>query len=279
MIPKIRSAVVPAAGLGTRLRPLTKAIPKEMLPVGRRPVLEHVLLELKTAGIERVALIVSPQKQIIRSYFEDGADWGISIDYILQPQMKGLGEAVQRCREWTQDEPFLVAFGDCMLRTDCENPTHRLLAAHQQKAADTTLLVEHVPLEKVSRYGICDPENPIADNPAEPFRLKGFVEKPSPHLAPSRFALAARIVVGQGIFSALTRTPARQDGELGLAEAVAVWLHEGASVWAVPMHPGESRLDIGGLDTYLAAATVEAMRDTEFGEAVRRAAALELEKR
>src|ERR1051326_3097400 len=106
---RIRKAIVPAAGFGTRLHPLTKAIPKEMLPLGRKPVLQYVLEELKAAAIEEALLVISPGKEIIRNYFGDGAKFGIAIQYAVQNEMRGLGDAVLHGEEWANEEHFVVA--------------------------------------------------------------------------------------------------------------------------------------------------------------------------
>src|SRR5690349_17245036 len=97
----IDRAVIPAAGHGTRLRPITSAIPKEMLPLGRKPVLEHVLDEIRVAGITKVLFVVSPGKEMIESYFGDGQRFGVACDYVVQPQMLGLGDAILHAESWT----------------------------------------------------------------------------------------------------------------------------------------------------------------------------------
>src|SRR5512143_4179910 len=111
----IDRALVPAAGYGTRMRPLTRAIPKEMLPIGRKPVLEHVLDELKGAGIQRILFIISPGKDMVQGYFGDGSAWGVRCDYAVQQQMRGLGDALLHGEEWAEGHPVMVAFGDCLI--------------------------------------------------------------------------------------------------------------------------------------------------------------------
>src|SRR5579862_3343934 len=112
----IDRAIIPAAGFGTRLRPLTTAIPKEMLPLGRKPVLEYVIEELRDAGVSRILMVVSAGKQMVRDYFGDGTAWGVRCDYVLQPEMRGLGDAVLQGEAWSEGEPVVVAFGDCIVR-------------------------------------------------------------------------------------------------------------------------------------------------------------------
>ena len=117
--------MIPAAGLGTRLRPLTNAFPKELLPIGRRPVLAHIAAELRSAGITDALFIVSEQKPQIRAYFGDvyegeGADDAEALpalrcSYVIQPSQRGLGDALLYAEEWAAGMPFAVAFGDCMM--------------------------------------------------------------------------------------------------------------------------------------------------------------------
>ena len=116
----ITKAIIPAAGLGTRLKPLTDACPKELLPVGRYPVLWHVLLELQGAGITEVLFVVSHRKPQIRACFGDNFVGDTSLapikcDYVIQQEQRGLGDAILCGELWTGSDPFLVAFGDCMI--------------------------------------------------------------------------------------------------------------------------------------------------------------------
>jgi len=192
----LRRAVLPAAGLGTRLRPLTRAFPKELLPVGRKPVLAHIATELLGAGITHALFVVSERKPQIRGFFgdvyEDDVTGGaLHCTYAVQEEQRGLGDALLCAADWTAGEPFVVAFGDCMIDApDSAAPLRRLLAAHQSKASDATVLTEQVALEQVSRYGVLAPAEAQPDLPTEPFALMDIVEKPAPHEAPSRNVVA-----------------------------------------------------------------------------------------
>ncbi len=248
----IERAIVPAAGLGTRLRPLTRAIPKEMLPLGRKPVLEHVVDELKAAGILKVLFVVSPSKEMIRDYFGDGGEFGVTCDYTIQAEMKGLGDAVLRGAEWAGDEPFVVAFGDCLIRSSSSVPLARVVETHISKKSAATVLCEQLPRENTSRYGILSPVGDLDDHDA-PFRMKDIVEKPRPEDAPSTLAVAARWVLNPEVFEFIrTQTPA-SDGEVNLTDPVRRMIADGAVGWGVPLLAGETRCDIGGWETYLRA--------------------------
>ncbi|MCC6730934.1 MAG: NTP transferase domain-containing protein [Chthonomonadales bacterium] len=263
---RVRRAVVPAAGLGTRLRPITSAIPKEMLPVGRKPVLEHVVDELRAARITEVVFVISPGKEVVRAYFGDGCNRGVRCAYVVQPEMLGLGDALLRAEPLVADEPFAVAFGDCIVQAQTP-PLARLLAAQAENAWDAAVLVERVPRESTSRYGVVSP-TPGADAAAA-FAIRDVVEKPRPEEAPSDLAVAARWVLCPAVFDVIRRTPADANGEVGLTQAVRLLLREGGRVGAVRLLAGERRLDIGAWRTYLAAAAEAAIDDSESGPAVR----------
>lgn len=267
----ITRAIVPAAGWGTRLRPLTNAIPKEMLPLGRRPVLEYVLTELRACGIEQVLFIVSAGKEAIRKYFAHGDEFGLRCDYVEQREMRGLGDAVLHAEDWSQGEHFVVAFGDCIIEPAAAPPLQRVLDTHALRDSIATVLAESIPRERSRSYGILAPaeNDPIT---AQPFELAGVVEKPDPIDAPSAFAVAARWVLSPVVFEALRQTKPARNGELNLTDAIHGMIRSGSRSWAVPLLPGERRLDIGGWETYLSAAASYALKDHEFGPQVRAAA-------
>ena len=275
----VTKAVIPAAGLGTRLRPLTNAFPKELLPIGREPVLEHIVRELRLAGITQAAFIVSESKPQIRSYFGEEFNEAISgrpdlpplqCSYLVQPQQKGLGDAILQAEEWTGGESFVVAFGDCLIDApDSSLPLRRLLEVFIQESAVAAVLVERVALEKVSRYGILSPHTPIEEENEAPFRAGDIVEKPSPETTPSRLAVAARWALSPKIFDALRSGELDSRGELNLTDPVRSLLKSGGALWGVPLLEGEARRDIGNYESFFAAFLRFAFRDPEYGEATR----------
>jgi len=270
----VHRAVVPAAGFGTRLRPLTNAIPKEMLPIGRKPVLQHVVDELLGAGLTDILFVISPRKDMIRDYFGDGAKFGLNCHYVIQPEMKGLGDAVLRAEQWVSDEPFVVAFGDCLITglvdsvAHSESPTQRLLSTHNMQGSFATVLTERVAREDTYKYGIVSPQD-MGQIGAAGFKLKDIVEKPDAAHAPSNYAVAARWALNPVIFSYLHKASPSRDGEVNLTDNVRIMISDGLAAWAVPLQPGEARVDIGGWKTYLMAAARGAVEDPEWGEAVR----------
>jgi UTP--glucose-1-phosphate uridylyltransferase len=262
----IRKAIVPAAGLGTRLRPLTIAIPKELLPLGRKPVLQYVVEELISAGIEQILFVVSPAKELIRRYFEDGSGFDVQCEYAIQPQMLGLGDAVLHGEHWAAGENFVVAFGDCIITAPESLPLSRLLQVHSSHASDATVLAERIPRQMSHKYGILDPG---ANSIDAPFKMQDIVEKPSPENAPSDLAVAARWALTPRIFPYIKQASTFASGEVNLTDPVRQMIREGAAAWGVPLEAGEARCDIGGWETYLKACARAAAGDFEFGDSIR----------
>ncbi|MGC8669388.1 MAG: sugar phosphate nucleotidyltransferase [Chthonomonadales bacterium] len=271
-VPRTERVVIPAAGLGTRLRPLTTALPKEMLPLGRKPVIEHVIDEAHSSGFREALIIVSPGKEIIRRHLGNGENHGIRIDYAVQPTMRGLGDALLYSEEWVRDEPFAVAFGDCIIASPRgEPPLARLAEAAAAGGWCGAVLAERVPRERVSRYGVLAP-SAGASAVSGAFRLADIVEKPSAAEAPSDYVVAARWILGPDIFRWLRALQPSPRGEIELTDAVRDWIRNGdAEIWAVPLAAPERRVDVGGFDSYLPAQAVWAATDEEFGARVREA--------
>ena len=190
--PRPRTAVVPAAGLGTRLRPLTDFIAKEMLPVGRRLALEIILEEIAGAGMERVVFILSPAKEpVIKARFGEKSA-GLTLEYALQTEMRGLGHAVLQAASHigADSEPFVVALGDAVFEeSESGTITRRLCNAYAEAGVKMGLAVQRVPRERISRYGIVRPVRALHGNETA-FGISEIVEKPQPDDAPSDFAAA-----------------------------------------------------------------------------------------
>jgi UTP--glucose-1-phosphate uridylyltransferase len=284
---RIVKAVLPAAGLGTRLRPLTRALPKELLPIGRLPVLAHIVRELRGAGITQALFIVSERKPQIRAYFgdeyagDDAADQAETLpplrcDYVCQEEQRGLGDALLHAQAWVGDDPFVVAFGDCLIETTppqaSSEPLRRLIATHLKEQAAATVLVEEVPWERVGRYGVLAPQESTVSTPTLPFAARDIVEKPTPEEAPSNLVVAARWILQPTIFAALRGAALDPRGELNLTDAVRALRQAGAPLWAVPLQAGEARRDIGNFESFFAAFVRAALRDPQAGDAARQAA-------
>lgn len=266
----IRKAVVPVAGLGTRMLPLTRSVPKEMLPLGRKPAIHRVVDELAAAGIEHILFVTSSRKTAIEEYFVPGGreEGPPPLDYAFARQdvPAGNGDAVRLGKAFAGSDPFVVAWGDAVIRSATEGSVvRRMMETHARARAACTIAVEYVPEDKVSRYGIVKPryESDTA------FPIDDIVEKPAAETAPSRYAVSARYICGAGIFTALEETPRGRNGELWLADAIRSLLREGGPVWCVPLDADSRRYDIGTPLTYWEAFADYALGDEADGTSYR----------
>lgn len=284
----IRKAVVPVAGLGTRMLPLTRSVPKEMLPLGRKPAIHHVVDELAAAGIEHILFVTSSRKKAIEEYFVPGgtSDGPPALDYsfVRQEVPGGNGDAVRLGKAFAGSDAFVVAWGDAVIRSTGEdNVLRRMMATHAREDPACTIAVEYVPEDKVSWYGIVKPryESDAA------FPIDDIVEKPPAESAPSRYAVSARYICGPGIFPALEATPRGRNGERWLADAIRGVLQKGDpggvvgapgpgvrgrpgdDVWCVPLGSADRRYDIGTPLTYWEAFADYALEDETDGTAFR----------
>jgi UTP--glucose-1-phosphate uridylyltransferase len=259
----VTTAVVPVAGRGTRLRPATRALPKEMLPVDGKPVVQHVVEELAASGIERVVFVTAPGKEAIEEHFA-GEAGALTFVSISQPAPLGLGDAVLRTQGLVGDAPFAVALGDAILGTR-EQPlvVARLAAALERHGADCAIAVRDVPRAHTGRYGIV-----VTDGGGELSRVTAIVEKPQPDDAPGTLAVSARYVFTPAIFAALRELRARPGAELELTDAIASLVAAGASVVALRLGAID-RHDIGTHEGYARAFVSFALTDPAFGHELR----------
>ena len=233
----ISHAVVPVAGLGTRLLPVTKAVPKELLPVGGKPVVAHIVEELAGAGIERVLFVTRRDKRAIEEHFGAG-DVQRTYGYVLQPQPRGLGDAVLCAEGHVAAGPFAVALGDCPYTGG--GLTRALIDVVESGRADAAVAVERVGRARASRYGIvvAGADGIVTD----------LVEKPAD--PPSDLAIAARYVLPPTIFAALRATAPGAGGELQLTDALALLVRQGLRLAAIELPAGVERHDVGSIEGY-----------------------------
>ena len=267
---RIRKAVIPAAGQGTRLLPLTKFLPKEMLPVGQKPVIQHVIEEIRSADIEHILIIKTQDKRLIEGCFERGDPMQSGIFYVHQAMGAnlpyGLAYAIGLSEGFVGDEPFLVCLGDCILQSDGpDSLLERMIRTHETHNAAATIAFESVPMEKVSRYGVASPRGAIG----EEFQLDDIVEKPPRERAPSNLVVAARYIFGPEIFPCIRSTQTGLGGELQITDSIRLLLEGGHPVWGVRLRKGEIRYDIGSLSSYFKAFFDFALTDEDAGEEFR----------
>ena len=228
------TAIIPAAGHGTRFLPVTRVVPKEMLPIGAKPALELIVDEARSAGAEEIVLVISEGKELIRRYFEGQP----GIRFVYQKEQKGLGHAVLQA---AVDDEVLILLGDAIV-LGC-NAAKEMVEVSRRNGNAAVIGCERVPKEKVSRYGIMKLEGD---------RIVDMVEKPSVEEAPSDIAVAGRYLLPAAIFGYLkTQTPGK-GGEIQLTDSIKRMLAE-RSAYAY-VYPGK-RQDIGNPDGYYAALT------------------------
>jgi UTP--glucose-1-phosphate uridylyltransferase len=257
----ITTAVVPVAGLATRLRPLSRGVPKGLLPVAGRPVVQHIVDELVACAIERVVLVTGRGRAAFAAHFVDSV--GPEVVCVDQPEPLGLGDAILRAAP-VLDGPFVIALGDALLGRGAPALTVRRLAAAVQAGASAAVAVEEVEPDATRHYGIVAP-----GGEGDPFPVAGIVEKPAPGAAPSLLAIAGRYAATPVLLDALRDTPRGSDGEVGLADALSAL----DGVVGVRLAAGEERLDVGTVPGYCAAFVEHALSDAELGPALRARAA------
>ena len=270
----ILKAVIPAAGHGTRLRPLTSITPKEMLPLGRKPAVEYIVDELHAAGINDIIFVVSPLKPRIQEYFGDSTCQSqVRVRYVIQEPQQGLADAILQAEEAVGGEHFAVALGDSVIVSRQKvTPLARLMAAYGTKLAFAAITVERVPIEDSYRYGMVKPAAGRPAGDGEPFEIDGLVEKPKAEASPSEYAIAGRYIFAPKIFDFIRRTRPGAGGELQITDSIRLGLAEGELVWCSPLLANERRYDIGNFQTFCEAFTAVCMLDAELAPLVVKAA-------
>src|SRR5262245_54685140 len=285
---KLPLAVVPVAGLGTRLLPATKSQPKEMLPVAKKPVVQYVVEELEANGVRQVVFVTGKAKTSIENHFDfdhelmrnlrEGGKEELLAEleyermrmqflFTRQRRQKGLGDAILCAKAGTRDYPFVVALGDSIIGLHGNSQIVRRMAeVFAAETAACVIAVEEVPPQSVSSYGIVKPAGPAAD---AVFRIADLVEKPSREAAPSTLAIAARYVFSPDIYPALERTTPGKGGEIQLTDAIRLLLEEGKKVLGVRLAAGETRYDIGNFESYFEAFVEFALADPQLGPGLR----------
>lgn len=233
---KIRKAVIPAAGLGTRFLPATKAQPKEMLPIVDKPTIQYIVEEAIQSGIEDIVIVTGRNKRAIEDHFDRSMELegfleknakGELLDlvqdiarladiyYVRQKEALGLGHAIYSARKFIGNEPFAVLLGDDVICS--EVPALKQMINHYQRYGASIVGVQEVPLEDTVKYGIVDGEN-FADRL---YRAKNMVEKPRSEEAPkTRLAIMGRYILNPEIFDILERLPAGRGGEIQLTDGI-----------------------------------------------------------
>jgi UTP--glucose-1-phosphate uridylyltransferase len=282
----ITKAIVPAAGLGTRLLPATKSQPKEMLAIGRKPAVQYVLEELQEAYVRQILVITGRRKRAIEDHFDSDPELTEALKragnediladlayldsesrlyYTRQSDPKGLGHAVALGADFVDGDDCVVALGDSLIAAEEPAAVLRDMAkAFCDLEAAAMVAVEKVPAEETFRYGIVSlggAEPP----PGEPVAMTDVVEKPRVGTAPSNLAVAARYIFSPAIFEALDRTLPDRRGEIQLTDAIKVLIQMGEPVYAWPLDPSQKRYDVGNFESYFRAFVDFALADERYG--------------
>lgn len=253
-VKKIRKAVIPAAGLGTRVLPATKAQPKEMLVIVDKPALQYLVEELLAAGIEKILIITGRNKGSIENHFDYSYELERTLEengkkdllkvvnhisemsniyYVRQKKPLGLGHAISCAEAFVGDEPFVVLLGDDIIYTDKEKGqlpvTKQLVEKYKELQGGTILGVQEVPHKNVSKYGIIKPLKKIDEKTVA---VEDFIEKPSVDEAPSNLAALGRYVLEPEIFSYLKNTKPGKGGEIQLTDAILAMKNNGEKLYA-----------------------------------------------
>lgn len=278
MTQKIRKAVIPAAGFGTRFLPATKSMPKEMLTIIDKPAIHYAVEEAVKAGIEEIIFITGRGKNAIEDYFDHSYELEHTLElkgkhellaeikaisdmanivYIRQKEPLGLGHAVLRAKDLIGDEPFAVILPDDLVVSD-EPCIGKMIDVFEQ-TGKSVILTEEVAPEKVSSYGVV---NPVDGTEGDSFALRGIVEKPSIDEAPSNHAVIGRYVLKPEIFTYLEQTEPGAGGEIQLTDAIQKLIQaEGMSAYKLT----DERFDTGDKLGFLKATVCMALKHDKMG--------------
>jgi UTP--glucose-1-phosphate uridylyltransferase len=288
---KIIKAVVPAAGLGTRLLPSTKSQPKEMLPVGRKPTIQYVVEELQAAGLQQLLIITGERKRAIEDHLDADPELVQALEqagneavledlaylesksrffFTRQSPLRGLGDAVSLAVDFVDGDDFAVALGDSLISASSPAALlQSMMAAQKRLRAAAIIAVETVTPEETYRYGIVDIGG-VEPVPGKPVAVRDIVEKPPVESAPSTLAVAARYIFSPAIFSMLDRTLPGKGGEIQLTDAIKLLIQQGEPVYAWQLAPDQKRYNVGNFESYFRAFIDFSLADERYGYLVRK---------
>jgi UTP--glucose-1-phosphate uridylyltransferase len=242
----INKCLFPVAGYGTRFLPATKAIPKEMLPILTKPLIQYGVEEAMSADMTTMAMVTSKYKQAIKNHFEPHNDIESSIKgtakeslldevnhasseceftYIEQQQMLGLGHAIYTGKSLIGDEPFAVILPDDLCTSDGDSVLKQMTKLYEQHPDCCIVAIEEVPIAEVDKYGVIDGELLSGSNNA--YRVNSMVEKPSPIDAPTNLAIIGRYILTPEIFNVLENTALDKNGEIQITDALMTLAKQG----------------------------------------------------
>lgn len=279
---KIKKAIIPAAGLGTRFLPATKAMPKEMLPILDKPTIQYIVEEAARAGIEDIIIVTGKHKRAIEDHFDiqkelettlyekgklellDKVQYSTelaNIFYVRQKEQKGLGHAIYTAKQFIGNEPFAVLLGDDIVESD--NPAIKQLMEQYEATGKSVIGVQTVPETETHRYGIIDPKDQVE----RLYEVNRFVEKPVQGTAPSNLAIMGRYVLSPRIFDYLENQDEGSGGEIQLTDAIER-LNKDDKVYAYDFEG--QRYDVGEKIGFVKTTIEYALKDQEMHEEIKR---------
>nr|WP_279389440.1 UTP--glucose-1-phosphate uridylyltransferase GalU [Mammaliicoccus sciuri] len=279
---KIKKAIIPAAGLGTRFLPATKAMPKEMLPILDKPTIQYIVEEASRAGIEDIIIVTGKHKRAIEDHFDiqkelettlyekgklellDKVQYSTelaNIFYVRQKEQKGLGHAIHTAKQFIGNEPFAVLLGDDIVESD--NPAIKQLMEQYEATGKSVIGVQTVPESETHRYGIIDPNS----QDDRLYEVNRFVEKPEQGTAPSNLAIMGRYVLSPEIFDYLENQTEGSGGEIQLTDAIER-LNKDDKVYAYDFEG--QRYDVGEKIGFVKTTIEYALKDEEMRDEIKR---------
>ncbi|MGF3194960.1 UTP--glucose-1-phosphate uridylyltransferase GalU [Facklamia sp. P12945] len=280
---KVRKAIIPAAGYGTRFLPATKAMPKEMLPIIDKPTIQYIVEEAVAAGIEDIIIITGKSKRAIEDHFDKNTELELdlmnkgkiamlesvqkasnlaNVYFIRQKEMKGLGDAIYTARSFIGNEPFAVLLGDdIVVSEEGDQPAIQQLMDEYDLTGSSVIGVQTVPQDQTHRYGIIDP----LEQDGRLYKVKTFVEKPKQGTAPSNQAIMGRYVLTPKIFDFLAKKQVGAGGEIQLTDAIQM-LNQDEPVYAYDFKG--IRYDVGEKIGFIKT-TIDFALHREFAEEIR----------
>ncbi|WP_204200705.1 UTP--glucose-1-phosphate uridylyltransferase GalU [Mammaliicoccus sciuri] len=278
---KIKKAIIPAAGLGTRFLPATKAMPKEMLPILDKPTIQYIVEEAARAGIEDIIIVTGKHKRAIEDHFDIQKELETTlyekgkiellnkvqystelanIFYVRQKEQKGLGQAIYTAKQFIGNEPFAVLLGDDIVESD--NPAIKQLMEQYESTGKSVIGVQTVPESETYRYGIIDPKS----QDERLYEVSRFVEKPDKGTAPSNLAIMGRYVLSPRIFDYLETQTEGSGGEIQLTDAIER-LNKDDKVYAYDFEG--QRYDVGEKIGFVKTTIEYALKDEEMRDEIK----------
>ena len=290
MASKVKKAIIPIAGLGTRFLPLSKVLPKEFFPLIDRPAIQYIIDEAKNSGIKEIIFVNRPEKKEIERYFAQYAtsspeleeilkDRGknellqelanlendakqVAFSYVFQQEQLGDGHAVLQAKQTAHNEPCLVLFGDDIV--DSKIPCSQQLIKTFDKYQKPVIALARLPKEKLSSYGVVK----VKKVGARLYKIEGIVEKPAPGKAPSNLAVVGKYVIDSQVFDFLENTPSLAHGEIKLAGAFNEMIKQGLTIYGYEFEG--KWLECGNKISYLKSNLYLSLKDPRFKKELKR---------